>query len=840
MRKSPTEAQGFKNLPVFASSAIITAICLFFSVSGASAQGSAATSGSSHESERAAQVRALNNSVLQLHGQMQENASVSGATGVRGQAAIVLAQRAAALQALIQEDPHAALTFAFPLELLADLASKFPDSATVLESHVTLSGPVQHSVTDYPNHTSQESWLMNVGNAKLNLYFATRERPDLNAGTSATVAGVMVGSQVAVSQVVSAHSGGASVLPKVMNVFSRPEDFALLLLLVLGAALAAWAKVTVQGVQPTMRSLRQLTVCVLVLLVPASNPSGAAAQSCSTRGVQNVAVLLVTFPGYTNPLNPSDVYNTFFGTSGRSLDGYWREASYGQTSASGGVFGVYTLTGSYSCSTLDLMLNDAIAQASAAGVNFSNYSRIFVVFPDILGCGWAGVSTVGCTSISSPNGNFTASTSYLSTRYMSPGDQAVELVTHEAGHELGLMHSRSRDFSPGVLGPFGVTGTLSEYGDYFSTMGWWNLGHYAAPHKGEVLNWLTAGTTYRIVQGSGTYTLTPFEQSTPGLEALKIQRGSGNNAWLWVEYRQPIGNYDLTLPVQPFGGAQIHYEDSVTGLHTDLLNFTPGDTTWVNTALLGGKAWTDPYSNVSISVLSATSTGLTVSVNYGASPCTSSAPSVSVSPLNPSIYPGQSASYSASVTNNDSSGCSSSTINLGSTEPSGWSTSFSSSSITLGPGQSASVTMGKAAPSGTPVGTYAVNLNASTSASTGSATANATVVTPPSLAVSISVSGSSFTAPATVPVTASVTTGGAPASGASVTFTLTMPTGSTATQSATTNSSGVATWNYKLNTRSAVGNYSVVAQTGLGSGSGSKKTASTQTVASNTATFTVQ
>src|SRR5260370_23328313 len=138
MRMYLTGAQGFKNLLVFASSAIIATICLFLSVIGASAKGRAATSGSSHESDRAAQVRTLNNSVLQLHGQMQENAS--GAAGIHSQAAIVLAQRAAALQTLIQEDPHTALTFAFSPELLADLAAKFPSSAAELESHTPLTG----------------------------------------------------------------------------------------------------------------------------------------------------------------------------------------------------------------------------------------------------------------------------------------------------------------------------------------------------------------------------------------------------------------------------------------------------------------------------------------------------------------------------------------------------------------------------------------------------------------------------------------------------------------------------------------------------------------------------
>jgi hypothetical protein len=296
---------------------------------------------------------------------------------------------------------------------------------------------------------------------------------------------------------------------------------------------------------------------------------------------------------------------------------------------------------------------------------------------------------------------------------------------------------------------------------------------------------------------------------------------------------------DVKVQLQQNTGALIHYEDPTTGTYTHVLDFTPSDVgRWYNTVLAPGQSWTDPYSNVSISVLGATASGLTVSVTYGGASCTSSAPGVTFSPLNPSIYPGQNASYTVSVTNNDSTACSASTINLGSSEPSGWSTSLSSSSLTLGPGQSGSVTMSKGAPSGTPTGTYAVNLNASNSSASGMGTANATVMTPPSQTVSVSVSGSSFIPPSTVPITASVTNGGAPASGASVTFTLTAPNGSTTTQSATTGSNGMATWSYKLNSRSLVGTYLVGAQAGLSSGS--KKAASTQSATSTTVTFSVQ
>lgn len=66
MRESSTGAQGFKNLSVFASSAIIAIICLFFSVSGASAQGSAGTS-----SLAATQTQAILNGNVQLEGELE-------------------------------------------------------------------------------------------------------------------------------------------------------------------------------------------------------------------------------------------------------------------------------------------------------------------------------------------------------------------------------------------------------------------------------------------------------------------------------------------------------------------------------------------------------------------------------------------------------------------------------------------------------------------------------------------------------------------------------------------------------------------------------------------------
>ena len=48
----------------------------------------------------------------------------------------------------------------------------------------------------------------------------------------------------------------------------------------------------------------------------------------------------------------------------------------------------------------------------------------------------------------------------------------------------------------------------------------------------------------------------------------------------------------------------------------------------MNPVLTTGQSWQDPYSNLSLSVTSATSTALTIGVNYAAMPCTRGTPSL--------------------------------------------------------------------------------------------------------------------------------------------------------------------------------------------------------------------
>jgi len=367
------------------------------------------------------------------------------------------------------------------------------------------------------------------------------------------------------------------------------------------------------------------------------------------------------------------------------------------------------------------------------------------------------------------------------------------------------------------LGPLGATGTLSEYGDLNSTMGSWNFGTYGAPHKVR-MGWLSPSNVV-TTESNGSVTVLPYEIVTGSVQALKVRRGTGNDAWLWLEYRQPLGQYDSTLNSQVFTGGLIHYEDSTTSNYTHLLDFTTATSSFDDPALTG--TWTDPYTNVSLSVTNASASGLDVTVTYGPVPCVRSQPTVSMSPGNPSVYSGSSVNYTVTVLNNDSTGCGSSSFGLSSTVPATWTSSFSQVSLTINPGQSASATMTVSVPAGFTPGTYPVSATGSDANHSRTGNANASVTAPPEpIGVSLSLSSSSVPVRSNETMTAVVTkqNGGAPVAGATVTFKVTRSNGAATTGTVTTNAQGVAQWSYKAQQK---GTYSVTASATWGASSAS-------------------
>ncbi|MBI3933646.1 MAG: hypothetical protein HY316_03075 [Acidobacteria bacterium] len=465
--------------------------------------------------QESARVGELNERLSQILAQLP-GATSEQAVGLRNQAAGVIAQCAEALSALIAQNPREALTLAFSQQVLAQLGSSFPESAALLESRGIWQGELEYLIEDDESMTTSRSHLrLRVAQQVLQLHLAGPEPPGLKSGDQLQVQGVRAGNLVAVET----------------------------------ASLVAASEAAV----------------------------------CSTLGEQPVITILVNLQSFTlAPAISTDLVkgillgNAFAPTSQSvpdwSVDNFWRENSDGKTwvnSALPAVVGPYTLSGDFNsggnCDS-DGMRTAAI-NAADPSVNFQNYSRVMIVFPPNNACTFAGLGTLGCTTNNSPgDGNFTASVAWNRSDQMPTRSSGVQLLTHEGGHNLTLHHASSRDFGAETLGPVGAAGTLVEYGDWFSTMGAWNFGLYSAQHAVEQLNWLTLNTNYQVVESSGVYAIQNYERRPAALKALKIRRGTGNDAWLWVEYRQNTGIYDSQLSSQVWTGVLIHYKDSLLEL----------------------------------------------------------------------------------------------------------------------------------------------------------------------------------------------------------------------------------------------------------------------------------
>lgn len=354
---------------------------------------------------------------------------------------------------------------------------------------------------------------------------------------------------------------------------------------------------------------------------------------CSTKGVQHVAVILLTMPGaktFPTGFDAGYFQQLFFDNSGYSLNNYWEESSYGQTSASGQVFGPFALAKDYVCTDNDNLATAAIQAATS--VDFTQFDRVALIFP-VQNCSYGGLGTIGCWETIVANQNI--SIAWLPIFPYQQTFNYIGTVTHEAGHNLGLNHSNTLDYGSIPVGAFDDTGSDTEYGDPFSVMGQvWTIdgtqkifGQYNAEHKSLDLDWLDLSDgEYQEVVASGSFTLLPFESSS-GLRALRVLRDPIEGSWLWLEYRQPIGQVDSTFsfladinePAAVFDGALVHLEyPGLDPLHSYLADFNavaqPND--FYNAPLTSGQTWSDPYSPLTLSVSNADSNGLSATVTY--------------------------------------------------------------------------------------------------------------------------------------------------------------------------------------------------------------------------------
>jgi hypothetical protein len=203
--------------------------------------------------------------------------------------------------------------------------------------------------------------------------------------------------------------------------------------------------------------------------------------------------------------------------------------------------------------------------------------------------------------------------------------------------------------------------------------------------------------------------------------------------------------------------------------------------------------------------------------------CTRAVPTLTMTGSTSAIAAGTSNTYSLTLKNNDSSGCSNTSFALARSVPSGWTGTLSSSAIDLAPGASANATLVVTSATSAAAGSYGIGVGASSavgSAHTQSASSTYSVaaVAVAPITETVGTDKSSYKAGETVSMTARVLQNGAAVAGATVKFTVAKTSGGSVVLSATTDSSGYARTSYKTaKGQGAVGTYQLIADATSGS-----------------------
>jgi len=540
-----------------------------------------------------------------------------------------------------------------------------------------------------------------------------------------------------------------------------------------------------------------------------------AAASAATLGEQRVAVILVNFSDdATQPRTAAEAGALVLGT----VSSHYRESSFGQTWFSGQVFGYYTVPMSKGTCDPYKLASLADAAASAAGASLGGFNRKLYMFPRNA-CTWSGLGNVGGAS----------------TQAWVNGSFSTLVAGHELGHNYGLRHAQSMDCD---TGPLGKTCTTITYGDTADMMGNYRAAHFN-PFEKELLGWLNDGVSPPIttVAASGRYRIEPYSAASLGPKAIRIPRGNGN--YYYLEYRQPIG-FDSVLATTGnlTRGVIVRTGSPADPASSRQLDMTPGTSTTssytelADGALEVGRSYTDAAAGITLSLAAADSTGASIDVGLGSAPaptCTRSTPMSSLSGPSTAVAAGTTQTYTVTLANRDSSACAATTFSLAQSIPSGWSGVLASSSLALSPGASATTTLKVTSPATAGAGSYGVGVGVGSNAGsvhTASASASYAVAAPAgTLSGTVATDKATYAKGETAYLTAMVKNDGVPVAGASVSFVVTLPNGSTTTLSGSSAGDGIARASYRIGKgKAAVGPYSVRANAVKGSTSASSST----------------
>lgn len=366
-------------------------------------------------------------------------------------------------------------------------------------------------------------------------------------------------------------------------------------------------------------------------------------------------VLMTDFNDATVSCSTQDIENTMFtDPNGQSINDLYKETSLNKVQFTGTVTGPYMINYS-STDTCDVyaFAQAADEQAMANGIDLSQYNHKVYILPKQNSCGWYGTGTLGGTP---------------SKSWITQCDMP-DVIAHELGHNLGMGHAGT------------PTGTYSDSSDIMGYSGL-ALRQINAPHQ-EQMGWRDPQQIIEI-NSSGTYNIAPLESDASNASApqiLKIRKPD-TAEWYYLSYRQPVG-FDASISTNYFSGLSIHQHAG------DGSNIK---TVWHDT-LTDGEVFSDSSIELSITQLNhdANIVSIEVTLPYAPTTCTHNPPTVDTTPASQTDSPGSTLSYDLTIVNNDTAYCSDSTWMLATNIPSDWLDGLTNNSITLTPGESATI-----------------------------------------------------------------------------------------------------------------------------------------------------
>ncbi len=145
------------------------------------------------------------------------------------------------------------------------------------------------------------------------------------------------------------------------------------------------------------------------------------------------------------------------------------------------------------------------------------------------------------------------------------------------------------------------------------------------------------------VAGSGTYTLAPLEWFSPGVQSLRIQRGTSGQ-YLYLEFRQPHGSFDDFSTGDPaVNGVTVRLGPDYRARQPSyLVDTTSATSTFLDAPLAVGRTLSDPVSGLTFRTLSASASGASVEISVpGSTPPAPTPPADTTPPLAPSALGGR-------------------------------------------------------------------------------------------------------------------------------------------------------------------------------------------------------